>query len=276
MGVRSATLRFRMDFRILLLALLLSVAVRGQYIATACSCDDPGGDDGDDDLGNCDEGVVDHHWRLIFPENRDVECRTNEVPEIQWNNEFSNQYAARIHGYGYEQNRCNADLDCDDGDCQNDDDGQGLNAYVSWEFIEDDTSCDLDGMAPGSFCDEVIDADCAGPRIRRTFKSFTFCPCAAAGVGDFIFGQQTLTTVDSDAPLIYPPPDITIECGESTLVSNTGTAVAHDRCDSSPTIANDDVDTGLLECGADSLIRRITRPFRATDNCLSESTSAPQ
>jgi hypothetical protein len=69
--------------------------------------------------------------------------------------------------------------------------------------------------------------------------------------------QQTITVVDTTAPVITCPADTTIECDESTDPSSTGYATATDNCDPNPAIAYTDQTSGNV----------ITRTWTATDAC---------
>jgi hypothetical protein len=75
--------------------------------------------------------------------------------------------------------------------------------------------------------------------------------------------ETTVAVVDTDEPDITCPQDITIECDESTLPSNTGSATADDDCDSSPAIGYSDVVTPG-DCPNEET---ITRTWTATDSC---------
>jgi hypothetical protein len=76
--------------------------------------------------------------------------------------------------------------------------------------------------------------------------------------------------VDTQAPAISCPADVTIECDESTDPSNTGMATASDGCDSSPTVTYTDVVTS----GACAAEETITRTWSAADNCGNTSSCA--
>lgn len=73
-------------------------------------------------------------------------------------------------------------------------------------------------------------------------RTWTATDCA----GNVSTCLQTITVLDTTAPVITCPGDITIECDESTLPAHTGTATATDNCDASPTVQYfDTVMTGL-------------------------------
>jgi hypothetical protein len=70
-----------------------------------------------------------------------------------------------------------------------------------------------------------------------------------------------VTAVDTTAPVITCPGDVTIECDQLTEPSNTGSATAVDVCDSDPVVTFSDVVTP----GACSQEETITRTWTATD-----------
>jgi len=67
--------------------------------------------------------------------------------------------------------------------------------------------------------------------------------------------------IDTIPPTITCPTNVTIECDESTLPSNTGFAIADDVCDSTPTIAYKDTITH----GSCASQYTISRNWTATD-----------
>jgi len=75
-------------------------------------------------------------------------------------------------------------------------------------------------------------------------------------------------TFDSVAPALVVPANIPIECDDSTLPANTGTATAPDICDGAPDISYVDVITP----GACAASYTITRTWTASDDCGNEST----
>ena len=70
-----------------------------------------------------------------------------------------------------------------------------------------------------------------------------------------------VTVVDTTPPVIACPPDVTIECDESTNPANTGSATATDNCDTISNITHSDVTTPG-ECPQEYT---ITRTWNATD-----------
>ena len=74
---------------------------------------------------------------------------------------------------------------------------------------------------------------------------------------------QTITLVDNTAPVVSCPPDIVIQCTDSTDPSFTGTAVATDNCDPAPSVTYIDV-TVAGACPQEYTIDRI---WLAADAC---------
>src|SRR5262249_20864369 len=72
---------------------------------------------------------------------------------------------------------------------------------------------------------------------------------------------QTITVVDTAAPTITIPPNLTVECGASTAPPATGSATAQDDCSSVTILFSDVVSNG---CAATKLINRT---WTATDGC---------
>ncbi len=98
--------------------------------------------------------------------------------------------------------------------------------------------------------------------ITRTWFATDEC-------GNEINCVQIITVFDSASPIItFCPPDVFIECNESSDPSNTGLAVASDNCDASPVMTFSDVTlAGLCSQGY-----TITRTWRATDASGNSST----
>ena len=73
---------------------------------------------------------------------------------------------------------------------------------------------------------------------------------------------QTISFVDSLAPTLTTPGNVTIQCTESTATSNTGTGTATDDCHSFTVTFSDTVANGT--CAQE---RTITRTWTAADDC---------
>ena len=80
---------------------------------------------------------------------------------------------------------------------------------------------------------------------------------------------QTIIVDDSTAPdITFCPPNVTIECDESTDPLNTGLATATDNCDPAPVVTYSDATVGG-QCPQEYT---ITRTWTATDACGNIST----
>ncbi len=71
-----------------------------------------------------------------------------------------------------------------------------------------------------------------------------------------------VTVRDNTPPVMVCPPNVTIDCTDSTNPANTGSATATDYCDPSPDITFTDVTTETQGCVG----YLITRTWKATDN----------
>src|SRR5207244_6629758 len=83
--------------------------------------------------------------------------------------------------------------------------------------------------------------------------------------------QQTITVVDTTAPVIICPPDATVQCNPSSEPTATGSATATDNCDPAPVITHSDSTVP----GTCPNTRVITRTWTATD-CAGNSSSCVQ
>jgi len=100
--------------------------------------------------------------------------------------------------------------------------------------------------------------------INRTWLATDAC-------GNSSTCLQIVTIEDTTPPLITCPIDVTIECDQSTLPANTGTASATDNCDQAPAIDYADVTFGIGEGGCPQEYR-IERTWTSTDACGNSST----
>ena len=80
--------------------------------------------------------------------------------------------------------------------------------------------------------------------------------------------EQRITIQDVTAPVITCPPNVTIECTDSTSPDETGTATATDNC-GSVLIDYADITDGPDDCSA---VKVITRTWTATDLCGNSSS----
>jgi large repetitive protein len=88
---------------------------------------------------------------------------------------------------------------------------------------------------------------------------------ASDGCGNSVSATQTITVVDTQAPAVTCPPDMTVACGASTAPADTGAATATDACDETPTVTYSDEVSG-------SCPGLITRTWTAEDGCGNSAT----
>jgi hypothetical protein len=81
--------------------------------------------------------------------------------------------------------------------------------------------------------------------------------------GDTDADTTSVTVNDTQAPVLFCPADVTVECDQSTDPLSTGYALASDDCDPAPDIFYVDVEIA----GACPEGKTITRTWTATDNC---------
>ncbi len=97
--------------------------------------------------------------------------------------------------------------------------------------------------------------------IVRTWKATDVCGNMSTTC------DQVITVVDTKAPEITCPTDVTVECDASTDPADTGEATALDNCDDSPTISSTDVSTQTSDGSCNDHSYTITRTWKAEDNC---------
>ncbi len=110
-------------------------------------------------------------------------------------------------------------------------------------------------------CVEHMDEECT-LLIIRTHTATDECDNMASCV-------QTIFFVDTIPPTITCPINVTIECVESTLPANTGSATASDNCDMGPFITYADVTVSSGNCDQEY---SISRTWTAADGCGNTST----
>ncbi|WP_449658185.1 HYR-like domain-containing protein, partial [Winogradskyella ursingii] len=98
------------------------------------------------------------------------------------------------------------------------------------------------------------DVNCANGAITVTFTAIDECGNTATTTANY-------SIIDTVAPVLEIPDDITIECTEDSTPSNTGTATATDDC------AIPNVDFTDIEVAACGNTKTITRTWTATDAC---------
>jgi len=99
---------------------------------------------------------------------------------------------------------------------------------------------------------------CSGrSTIRRTWQIVDDCGRSATRV-------QTITIVDTAAPVLTTPSNRVVECGQSTLPFNTGLASATDSCSGAVSNVPYSDYTVAGQCAGTST---ITRTWSATDAC---------
>ncbi|WP_296378263.1 gliding motility-associated C-terminal domain-containing protein, partial [Winogradskyella sp.] len=137
----------------------------------------------------------------------------------------------------------------------------------------DDTSTTATGVATATdTCSTTIDivssdvttpGTCDGEfTITRTWTATDECGNVATEI-------QTISVVDTTAPELTIPADVTVECSDDTSTAATGGATATDLCSNTIDIAFSDVTTP----GACDNAFTITRTWTATDSCGNPATA---
>ena len=98
--------------------------------------------------------------------------------------------------------------------------------------------------------------------IRRTWFGEDVCGNIDSSCVHFIF------FIDSVAPSIICPADLTLSCTASTLPANTGTATSTDNCDATPAITFTDT---VMQGGCPEVFV-INRTWTASDDCNNTTT----
>ncbi|WP_437127410.1 HYR-like domain-containing protein, partial [Maribellus mangrovi] len=112
-------------------------------------------------------------------------------------------------------------------------------------------NCDADVTL--TFTEARTEGDCGLILIERTWTATDAC-------GNVASCTQLIKVEDTTPPVIVCPPDVTVECDESTDPDNTGYATATDNCDNQVVITWAD-DEAIGSCGLTS----IERTWTATD-----------
>lgn len=125
-------------------------------------------------------------------------------------------------------------------------------------FATSTDNCDL--SATITYTDAITNGVCPQEYIiRRTWRSTDDC-------GNSSTCLQNISITDNTPPVISCPSNITLNCEDSTVPTNTGYATATDICDSNVVPTYTDVVT------SSACPRIITRTWRATDDCGNFST----
>src|SRR5690606_39443512 len=137
---------------------------------------------------------------------------------------------------------------------------------VTVECIDDTSVASLGIATATDACDTVITitssdlviaGDCPGDyTIERTFYAEDQC-------GNIDSCVQTITVIDTVAPVITCPLDLTVECTDDLSVDSLAIATAVDACDTLVTITSSDV----VLAGNCPGNYTISRTFYAADQC---------
>ena len=112
-----------------------------------------------------------------------------------------------------------------------------------------------------TFNDATLEGDC--PNLLTITRTWT----ASDGCGNTSSCIQIIILTDNEPPSITCPPDITLQCGDSTDPDNTGEPTASDDC-TAPVVDFSD-ETSSAGCPGEF---SITRTWIATDACGNTST----
>jgi hypothetical protein len=120
----------------------------------------------------------------------------------------------------------------------------------------------LNGVLITGGCNPVVSNNNNGaPNECGGSKTVTFTVTSDCDIPKSCTATFTVETIPD--PQIVCPPDVTIDCDESTLPSNTGVPAAVDGCNGTPNVSYDDQIT-YGDCPGDYV---ITRTWLAVDKC---------
>ncbi|MEZ4793503.1 MAG: hypothetical protein R2783_08610, partial [Gelidibacter sp.] len=153
-----------------------------------------------------------------------------------------NQPAAAV--WATPSNGLDTTLECDDAD--------GLAAAQNLAPVTDKCNFNLIKTS-GDF---VPNANCGNSGTYT--NTWTFTDACGRTINEFV---QVITLVNTTAPSLTVPADVTVECGEDTSPASTGTATGFDSCGNVTITYLDDIVPG---CGNTMTIKR---DWFATDDC---------
>lgn len=136
------------------------------------------------------------------------------------------------------------------------------NPYVGTAEASD--NCDASPYL--NYYDYEDEGSCSyGLQITRVWYAIDDC-------GNYAECEQHITIIDTQPPVLTVPPDITVQCDDSTDPKDTGCATAIDACSSKRIITHEDEYPsagGPGGCNGYTIIRHWT----ATDQCENSSTA---
>jgi len=110
-----------------------------------------------------------------------------------------------------------------------------------------------------TYDDEPAQGTCpALAMITRTWTATDAC-------GNYSECEQLIVILNTTAPTLTCPPNVTLQCGQSTSPNHTGRATAYDACDPNPAVTYCDYVSGNCP-------KVINRVWRATDSCGMSTT----
>lgn len=137
----------------------------------------------------------------------------------------------------------------------------------------DDTSVEATGLATATdncdespviaYEDDVVPGDCEGSYTIERFWS------ATDACGNVAEASSIIRVVDTEAPVLSVPADVTVECSDDVSPESTGGATAEDGCESDVTITHDDA----ISDGDCDHAFVITRTWTAEDGCGNRSSA---
>ncbi|NRD22525.1 tandem-95 repeat protein [Winogradskyella litoriviva] len=139
-----------------------------------------------------------------------------------------------------------ADIDIQCGDNPN-------NLSITGDVTDEQDNCSTGLNA--TYTDSVVNGSCTNTEtITRTWTLIDDCNNTTRLV-------QTINVVDTTAPTLTIPSNVTVECTDPTNPSATGTATGSDSCGNVTISYND---TSYAKCGN---TEKIKRTWTATDEC---------